>query len=371
MSVINLGRTTKTNIAYYHSDGMGRDGYITYNDGGFWKDKYIKSKNIYHQKRLGIFRSLLHQAAPFHYYSDGSGRDSYILENYAGLVKSFEPLAKQNLAKILRKDNDTLFLNKRKFYLTNKQRKYLKKLKKIQDGVISRLYNDSLEKIKKNNLECRANSLKEIFIDNKNKIRPISQMMTPKNTCNNLSLSINYLNSQNSQNNDQSGNKSTNRDRFISPKNKTFYGRKFLDKYFKNNDKKIKVIKNLKINSCGLKSDFISDETKKENETNNINEYNGINSFNSFNNLSPQYSNNKNFWFSCRNNIKRENKKDNNLCFSGNNTFGSFRVFSRNKSNKFFENQKFNNIKKRNNIKKFILDNSNRVFSESNKNNNK
>ena len=43
MSVINLGRTTKTNIAYYHSDGMGRDGYITYNDGGFWKDKYIKS----------------------------------------------------------------------------------------------------------------------------------------------------------------------------------------------------------------------------------------------------------------------------------------------------------------------------------------
>lgn len=237
------------------------------------------------------------------------------------------------------------------------------------------LYQDYImilwKKLKKNNLECRANSLKEIFIDNKNKIRPISQMMTPKNTCNNLSLSINYLNSQNSQNNDQSGNKSTNRDRFISPKNKTFYGKKFLDKYLKNNDKKIKVIKNLKINSCGLKSDFISDETKKENETNNINEYNGINSFNSFNNLSPQYSNNKNFWFSCRNNIKRENKKDNNLCFSGNNTFGSFRVFSRNKSNKFFENQKFNYIKKRNNIKKFILDNSNRVFSESNKNNNK
>ena len=147
MSVINLGRTTKTNIAYYHSDGMGRDGYITYNDGGFWKDKYIKSKNIYNQKRLGIFRSLLHQAAPFHYYSDGSGRDSYILENYAGLVKSIELLAKQNLAKILRKDNKTHFLNKGKFFLTNKQRKYLKKLKKIQDGVISRLYNDSFEKI--------------------------------------------------------------------------------------------------------------------------------------------------------------------------------------------------------------------------------
>ena len=44
MSVINLGRTTKGNIVFYSSDGMGRDGYITYNDGGFWKDKYIKSK---------------------------------------------------------------------------------------------------------------------------------------------------------------------------------------------------------------------------------------------------------------------------------------------------------------------------------------
>ena len=45
MSVVNLGRTTRTNMVFYSTDGNGRDGYITYNDGGFWK-KNIKQISL-------------------------------------------------------------------------------------------------------------------------------------------------------------------------------------------------------------------------------------------------------------------------------------------------------------------------------------
>ena len=151
MSVINLGRTTKTNIAFYQTDGKGRDGYITYNNAGFWKDKHIKMKTSYPSKSSSIFRSLIHQTAPFNYYSDGSGRDSYVIENNAGLVKPFEPLAKQHLQNFLRQ-GDEYHLFKHKIFLTKAQKKYLYKIKKIQYGVISRLYNDSFDKIKKNNM---------------------------------------------------------------------------------------------------------------------------------------------------------------------------------------------------------------------------
>ena len=46
MSVINLGRTFKQSIAFYQTDGMGRDCYITYNNGGFWKSNHIRLKSL-------------------------------------------------------------------------------------------------------------------------------------------------------------------------------------------------------------------------------------------------------------------------------------------------------------------------------------
>ena len=195
MSVINLGRTTRTNITFYQTDGMGRDGYITYNNGGFWKDKQISPRNPIYRKKLSIFRSLLHQPAPFQYYSDGSGRDSYVIENNGGLVKPFEPLAKQNLAKYLRNGDDFQNLN-RKIFFTKRQRRYLNKLKKIQDAVVSRLYNDSLEKIKKNNLECRAYSSNMFFKYDKKKIRPATGPISPKEIPKNLTMSLSYANNQ-------------------------------------------------------------------------------------------------------------------------------------------------------------------------------
>ena len=80
MSVINLGRTFKQSIAFYQIDGMGRDCYITYNNGG--------------------------------------------------LVKTFEPLAKQKLIKFLRK-NEEEYMIKHKLFLTRSQREYIHKIKKL------------------------------------------------------------------------------------------------------------------------------------------------------------------------------------------------------------------------------------------------
>ena len=364
MSVINLGRTSRTNIAYYQTDGMGRDGYISYNNGGFWKDKQISPKSQYIPKKFAIFRSLFHQTAPFQYYSDGSGRDSYVIENNGGLVKPFEPMAKQNLAKFLRKGDDFTGFT-RKIFFTKTQRKYLNKLKKIQDGVISRLYNDSLEKIKKNNCDFRTNSLNDLFRLAKRRIRPSTGQIKTKTTPKNLTMLINYANSQQNE----SGNLSMNKEMPMNLKTTSYNTNNIIDKFYRNRNinnkekKKMKILKNLKINSSGLKCELINNElsTKNCNCNNTYRE-------NVYKSLSPNYSTNKNILFSCRNNLKRQKNKD-DILFPNSKTFGSFSASNRVNN---LANAKYNyNLKKRKNlIKKYLLNNAKCVFSEGNKINN-
>jgi len=364
MSVINLGRTSRTNIAYYQTDGMGRDGYISYNNGGFWKDKQISPKSQYIPKKFAIFRSLFHQTAPFQYYSDGSGRDSYVIENNGGLVKPFEPMAKQNLAKFLRKGDDFTGFT-RKIFFTKTQRKYLNKLKKIQDGVISRLYNDSLEKIKKNNCDFRTNSLNDLFRLAKRRIRPSTGQIKTKTTPKNLTMLINYANSQQNE----SGNLSINKEMPMNLKTNSYNTNNIIDKFYRNRNinnkekKKMKILKNLKINSSGLKCELINNElsTKNCNCNNTYRE-------NVYKSLSPNYSTNKNILFSCRNNLNRQKNKD-DILFSNSKTFGSFSASNRVNN---LANAKYNyNLKKRKNlIKKYLLNNAKCVFSEGNKINN-
>ena len=362
MSVINLGRTARTNITFYQTDGLGRDGYITYNNAGFWKDKFIKPREIKHRRQFAIFRSLFHQTAPFKYQADGSGRDSYVLENYAGLVKPFEPLAKKKLADILRIPDESLSL-RRKFFLNKTQRRYLNKIKKIQDGVISRLYNDSLEKIKKNNLECRTNSLNNFYT--REKFRPLSGIMTPKIGSKNLSMSLNAAHSPNNYKN----NLGENKEKLVNLKTNSHNKKNIFERFLKNNEvnnkekNKMKIIKNLQLNSHGLKCDFNSIDMKNKFENNKIHDYDVNNS------LSPNFMTDQNFSFGFNNKIQRKNKlnKINNNCFEGNNTFGSFSQPNRNKK---FENTKsILKLKKRNNIKNYLLNNVRCVFSEGNKNN--
>lgn len=308
MSVINLGRTTKTNIVFYQTDGMGRDGYITYNNGGFWKNKQIKLKNVINQRnKMTLFRSLFHQPAPFTYISDGSGRDSYVIEHNGGLVKKFEPMIEQKLPKFLRKNEDEKLI-KHKLFLTKSQRKYLYKIKKIQDSVVYRLYNNSLEKIKKNNLKYRNNSLNDLFF-NKEKFYSLNGTNTPYNgLTKSRSISLNQMRQIEKQNIENQNNKSVN-DNF-SPKKNIFENIMKNDTFKKdnscqtfglnnnnhninnnptNNPRRIKVLKKIKINSpyfnilnspINLKNNMKKDDLAKQNK-NNLFKY--------FQNLSPNY----------------------------------------------------------------------------------
>jgi hypothetical protein len=275
MSVINLGRTTKTNIVFYSTDGMGRDGYITYNNGGFWKKniKQISLKPDFPKNSKKIFHSLYHQPAPFNYQSDGSGRDSYVIENNAGLVKRFEPLIKQKLTKYLRKEDDII---KRKVFLTKSQKKVLNKMKMIQKNVVNRLYNVSLEKIKNNKLKLKTKSMSDFF--DENKIKKNFQSISPIK--NNKDKDDNSLNKKSIENyNYYNYNYNKNNNKFLNPskekgqknlfdrvlKNRNIYKNNSMKNipYFdkRDNTGKVKVLKNLNINSYYNSSNFKDNKT--------------------------------------------------------------------------------------------------------------
>ena len=289
MSIINLGRTTKSNIVFYSTDGMGRDGYITYNNGGFWKNniKQITLKPDYPKSTKKIFHSLYHQPAPFNYQSDGSGRDSYVIENNAGLVKKFEPLIKQKLTKYLRKEDEIL---KRKVFLTRSQKQILDKMKKIQNNVVNRLYNDSLEKIKKNRLKLKTKSMNDFFDENtlKKNFESISPIKNNKNKDKD-SNSLNKKSIENYNYYNYNHNRNNHINKFLNPtkekgqknlfdrvlknrninKNNSMKNMAYFDK--RDNTGKVKVLKNLNINSYYNSSNFKDNKTtnniKKKDET--------------------------------------------------------------------------------------------------------
>ena len=309
MSVINLGRTTKTNIVFYQTDGMGRDGYITYNNGGFWKNRQIKLKDIYNPpKKITIFHSLIHQPAPFNYISDGSGRDSYVIEHNGGLVKDFEPLFEQKLPKFLRKNEDVSII-KHKLFLTKSQRRYLSKIKKIQDGVVHRLYKDSIEKTKKNNIKHRKHRNKSFnnLLISKEKINSLTGIMTPmpaiennrSRKLNNL-LKIEKLNLENQSNSSINDNISQNKNIFEKTlKKRVIYKENSAQNIgmfnSRNNNRNIEVLKKTNVNSQSIIN---------RSRDNIINEKNNI--FKFYNNFSSKY----------------RIKPTNNMRVFGNNTLG-------------------------------------------------
>ena len=174
MSAISrsLGRTVKTNIILYKTDNKGRDGYITFNDGGFWKDniKQIRLKTNFPRHINSTFHTLIHQAAPFNYYSDGRGRDTYVIKNNAGLVKEFNPLAsRQILSKYLRKDNFPTSSDKRikykNYFLTPSDKENYLKFNEIQNNVVRRLYDECIDKFRERN-KYKSPSTKELSSPN-------------------------------------------------------------------------------------------------------------------------------------------------------------------------------------------------------------
>ena len=158
--VSSLYRTFRPSFNAYNSNGEGRDIYIQYNNGGFWKMDILPGQNItkYSNQSNYRFRSLNHRAAPFKYQTDGSGRDSYISFNDGGLRINTKPLTNYHLSDFLRQDNNNLLewnktgsnWNKKK-YLSKAEIKYNKLIKNIEKGVVDRLYNKEKHKFIKDN----------------------------------------------------------------------------------------------------------------------------------------------------------------------------------------------------------------------------
>ena len=92
MSQILFNRTVKTNIIIYPNDGTGRDCYIYFNNGGFWKDniKRYALQEKFKRSSFARFRSIRKTPPIWNYHADGSGRDSYILYDYGGLIHRFD-----------------------------------------------------------------------------------------------------------------------------------------------------------------------------------------------------------------------------------------------------------------------------------------
>lgn len=139
-----FNRTVKTNIIIYPTDGCGRDGYITYNNAGFWKQniKQIVPKETFKRPPFGVYHSLKNKPPIWTYYSDGTGRDSYVYYNNGGLKRNFSPLARQTLQKILRgKQGDNSSYNHQRIHLSKDEKIYLNKINTIQKNLVNRLYN--------------------------------------------------------------------------------------------------------------------------------------------------------------------------------------------------------------------------------------
>ena len=144
---MTLWRTSHNNFTLYTPDGLGRDRYIAYNNGGIWNtNEYkIQKKPDFDYLHYDNFISLYHMAAPFKYYSDGTGRDSYIKRS-TGLSREERPLASFHLSDFLRSgpsirkssNRHVLSLAEQNF---NRQRRFLER------KMIKRLYTDPLEKI--------------------------------------------------------------------------------------------------------------------------------------------------------------------------------------------------------------------------------
>ncbi len=155
-----FNRIVKTNILLYQTDGQGRDGYIQYNNGGFWKEniKQIYPKERFDRPLFRVFHSLVKKPAIWTYHSDGSGRDNYICYNDGGLIKNFIPLSssEKNLLKILREDKkDKAEKQKQNIILSKDEKLYLKRMKQVEKDIVNRLYNESIINNKKGNTRNR------------------------------------------------------------------------------------------------------------------------------------------------------------------------------------------------------------------------
>ena len=149
----NLWRTQRPRFPLYQSDGLGRDFYIKYTNGGFWEDQFVISKKPdYIRPKYNNFHSLFHMAAPFKYWGDGSGREHYILK-CNGLFHAQKSLCSFSLTDFLRNGKNINGMPdnfRKKVYKSLSEIKYNQKLRNLEKKLVYRLYTEPTKKKKKN-----------------------------------------------------------------------------------------------------------------------------------------------------------------------------------------------------------------------------
>jgi hypothetical protein len=164
MEKVPLWRTARLGMVTYQPDGLGRDKYIKYNNGGFWDTgEKFEVKKEYERPKYSNFHSLYHQAAPFKYYSNGKTRDSYILFN-TGLSKDIKPLGSYKLTDFLRGNEKKI--NKGNFVRSPYEKSISLQRKHIENGIIDRLYKKPLlkkEQAYQKKIEEEGEEIKEDF----------------------------------------------------------------------------------------------------------------------------------------------------------------------------------------------------------------
>ena len=104
MSLKNNHRPLDRQYIKYHTDGNGRDLYISSNSGGFCKtySHGLDKKESYPGKIKYKYTNVKVHNAPCTYRSDGSGRDSYILRESGNLRAEVKSLSSFHLKDFLR-----------------------------------------------------------------------------------------------------------------------------------------------------------------------------------------------------------------------------------------------------------------------------
>ena len=223
MSLNSLfNRTVKTNIIIYPTDGCGRDGYITHNNAGFWKEniKQIVPKETFNRPPFGIYHSLKSTPPIWTYYSDGSGRDSYVYYNNGGLKRKFSPLARQTLQKFLRgKEIDSYSPNShQRIHLSKEEKIYLNKINQIQRNLVNRLYNQYKYKYKFLNKDSTNGYRYGNTMNNNNNLYRSSSQIFGRQTLEPIKYNFNYSNNTLNRNSSTNNLNSSNNN-LLWPKN--------------------------------------------------------------------------------------------------------------------------------------------------------
>jgi len=143
-------RTFYPKLSTYGGDGSGRDSYIIFNNGGLVRP-HSKNQNIVKRSGAKIWYNRStptpqSNAKSFRYHSNGSGRDFYVTFNSGGLHQPYTPGGKRDLfmdslcndPPNLRASRDD-YLKRTQGWIAPRSRQSIRRKSKVMQDVVSRL----------------------------------------------------------------------------------------------------------------------------------------------------------------------------------------------------------------------------------------